>query len=247
MIRRLAILNLCASLAVACVTPALGQTSSLSDAWAGYLRPGCHVVLALPTTQLEVQTKWLGPITIGRLADVYRGACPTESVKVSSVEFGPPVLDVLRIQTGLGRDFFRLYADATRAPDGPTASASQTVTHSFEAPAIAASIEMRRAQELGLKDRGLDDRWYDLRYYRTSDEAPTGQARIVCSGRERARFCNLAGWPRLNGVLVHYNLSQWRLPVPEIVSTDPSTESGAIQQFDQRLREWLVTLERTRE
>jgi hypothetical protein len=48
------------------------------------------------------------------------------------------------------------------------------------------------------------------------------------------------------GLTVDYNISQDQFPAPGEVSTDPSTEPGAILQFDQRLRGWLIDLERPR-
>jgi hypothetical protein len=104
---------------------------------------------------------------------------------------------------------------------------------------------MRNDKELGLEDRGFDDRWYDIRY-RSVDETLSGQVRIYCGGRPRARYCSPGPFPKFAGLVIQYHLSQWRLPAPDAVSTDPTTEPGAILQFDQRFREWLVSVERPR-
>jgi hypothetical protein len=139
-------LGFCASFGAGYAIAAFGQTVTLSDAWAAYLRPGCHVTLVLPNTQLEVQTKWLGPITVSRLAGLYRGVCPSNPVEVNGVEFGRAVLDVLKIQSGLGRDFLRVFADVDRAADNRRASPQRP--SSDQIPTIEASIEMRNDKEL---------------------------------------------------------------------------------------------------
>jgi hypothetical protein len=233
--------------------PAFGQTTTLSDAWAAYLRPGCRVLLVLPATKLEVQTKWLGPITVSQLAQRYRGVCPSEPVAVDGVEFGPPALDVLRIQSGLGRDFLRFHARGLPASENET-TAHSSAGHHGQIPSIQARIEMHYDNQLGLEDRGFEDRWYDIRY-QSDDESLSGQVRIHCGASRdfatragqinpQKRYCGAARLPRFHGVIVNYDLTQWRLLAPESISTDPTTEPGAILQFDKRFREWFVSLER---
>lgn len=237
---RLCLGSFATSTAVGCAIPAHGQTASLSDAWAAYLRPGCHVVLVLPTVRLAVQTKWLGFTTIGHLANLYRGVCPSEPVKVQFVEFGRPVLDVLKIQSGLGRDFFRLFVDAAPALNhhSTTTPPPPPATESGQIAPIDAAIKMDSESE-----RSFGDRLYEIRYV-SSHETVSGEVHIGCGGIARMRVCEPAPYPTFSGLLVKYTLSQRRLPIPEIASTDPSTEPGAILQYDRRLREWLISLER---
>ena len=113
---------------------------------------------------------------------------------------------------------------------------------------------MRTDRALGLE--GFEHRWYDINY-QSPDEALSGEVSIICVATRdfgkgtgeintRKRHCGTARLRRFHGVVVQYSLSQWRLPAPESVSTDPATESGAILQFDKRIREWLVGLERPR-
>jgi hypothetical protein len=94
-------------------------------------------------------------------------------------------------------------------------------------------------------DGGFQNRWYDI-HYKSADPRLSGSASIVCGNATRGpRNCGPGTFfPRFAGVVVNYSISQAFLPVPDTVSTDPSTEPGALLQFDERLRRWLVSLER---
>jgi hypothetical protein len=239
-LRQLAEFGFGVVLAAGYAMTAFGQNVSPSDTWEAYLRPGCHVVLMLPSTELAVQTKWLGPITLERLRTLYHGACPSDPVKIDGVEFGRPVLDVLKIQTGLGRDSLRLYVYGASASDDRMGLPPRPIQTDQNSP-IEASIEMRKYED----QRSRYARHYDIRY-RSPDEALSGQVSIDCAGYAGSRNCGPGPFPKFAGLVIRYRLSQWHLPVPEVVSTDPTTEPGAILQFDQRFREWLISLERPR-
>ena len=145
---------------------ASGCASAASGKAVG-LRPGCQVVLDVPTTRMIVDASWLGPGTDPRW---FRGGCPSEPLKVSDVYFGRAVLALLDIASGLGRNGMKLYVQDIPRSDNPFPSDREHDLRSFQ-PGTA-SVEMRR---FSLQDTAVV-RYPDLQYtriytvrYRASD------------------------------------------------------------------------------
>jgi hypothetical protein len=200
----------------------------------------------LRTTALTVNAEWLD---YGMISPEFGShVCPSQPVEIHNVYFARTVLDVLDIRNGLGRREFLLDVEASPIfkNEPPT----------FPAPAdrvpgqpVDASIEMHmtwaRSPETIARYPSLKDgRDYDI-HYRSSDATIAGSARIGCGDDGIKRECR-GPMSRFAGLIVNYHVSQDQFPAPDEVSTDLSTESGAILQFDQRLREWLIGLERPR-
>jgi len=194
------------------------------------------MIFLLRTTALTVNAEWVDYSKSSLEYDMK--VCPSQPVEVQQVYFGRGVLDLLNIQSGLGRRHWLLSVAAFPAPADRVAGQP-----------VDASIEMRmtwaRSPETIARHPSLKDaRSYDI-HYRSSDPTLTGSSEIGCSDDGIKRECRSA-ISRFAGLMVDYHISQDQFPAPDEVSTDPSTEPGAILQFDQRLREWLISLERPR-
>jgi hypothetical protein len=189
-------------------------------------------------TALLVEPEWL---EYSRMTVSYgRKECPTHPVAVNNVYFSRSILDVLGIASGLGRRDFLLHVQGLPV--------SQNEPQTFPAPAnrvpgqpVEASIEMSKIPEMNAKFSNQGRR-YSI-HYSTSDQTMAGDAEIICGSDGVRRVCT-GPRRRFAGLLVNYSVSQDQFPASEEASTDPSTEAGTILQFDQRLRQWLIGLER---
>jgi hypothetical protein len=167
-----------------------------------------------------------------------RRVCPSQPVEVQQVYFDRSILDLLNLQSSLGRRHWLLSVQGFPAP-----------TDRVPGQPVEASIEMHmtwaRSPDTIARHPSLKDaRSYDI-HYRSSDPTLTGSAQIGCSDDGVKRECR-STISRFAGLMVDYHISQDQFPAPDEVSTDPSTEPRAILKFDQRLREWLINLERPR-
>lgn len=204
---------------------------------------GCQVTFVLrtgttpvvQTAALTIDAAWLEG---GMLPDVLRHACPSQPVEDTSVWLSSAVLDVLKIKD-LGHrghhPYWILHIGA------PAMHSDWPGTQSAPADRVSGQpVETTIAmQKVGRS------RLYDIEYL-SPDVTMAGRARISCGDDAVNRICNRWGYPPFAGLMVDYYISQDQFPAPSDVSTDPNTESGAILQFDQRLREWLIDLERPR-
>jgi hypothetical protein len=159
-------------------------------------------------------------------------------VEIEDIYIARAVLDGLDIRNGLGRRDWLVHIRASPVFE------NEPQTHPAPADRIPGqpvetSIEMHMNP---IVKRARD---YDI-CYRSSDATMAGLAKIDCDDDNVNRVCGRRGYPPFAELMVNYRLSQDQFPAPDQVSTDPSTESGAILQFDQRLREWLIGLERPR-
>ncbi len=71
-------------------------------------------------------------------------------------------------------------------------------------------------------------------------------ARFYGGPHSGERRCETRPAPLFAGLMVSYEYRQWVFPIGEVASTDPKTEPGAVLQFDQRVREWLIGLAHSR-
>jgi hypothetical protein len=202
--------------------------------------PGCHVTFLLGNTALTVDVAWLQLAFMEDFAasSDLRHVCPSQPVQIDTVSLSRTVLDVLNIGGTLGRRGFPVWLLDIRA-----SHISNSELQTFPAPAdhiqgppVETLIEMHKVNGRG--------REYDIRY-RSPDERMAGIIRILCVDDNVNRVC-VEPNGRFAGLTVYYSVSQDQFPAPDEVSTDPSTESGAILQFDQRLRAWLIDLEHPR-
>jgi hypothetical protein len=196
--------------------------------------PGCRVTFLLGIASLTVEAELLDYSMVSPSHG--RKECPSQPVEVDSVYLTSAVLGVLKIKDLGHRGYHPDWLLHIRP-----SPVFQNEPQTFPAPAsrvrgqpVEASIEM---QKFG---RG---RSYVI-HYRTSDETMAGTSKISCDDDPENRICS--GALRFAGLMLNYSISQDQFPATHEVSTDPSTESGAILQFDQRLREWLIDLERPR-
>ncbi len=239
-------LTVLSSLMMMAVVTAVAALTGPSQAATAQTQPGeCRVVLDLPTTRLHIDKTWLdGSMPIWPLNE---GICPKQPIQVKSVYFGPDVRYVLGIGSGLGRGWFRLYLEPALV-DLPIPAPYDPVWHQ----PVDATIEMSGDTRIDPQHRS--NRYYKITY-RSSSAMLAGEVRVGCGGEGGQRSCSVAPYPHFAALVIRYEFDQPKLPVPNITaispetepaSTDPSTEPGAVLQFDQRLREWLIDLERPR-
>jgi len=222
---------LCVGLAIIAITE--NHNPASAQRWP---RPGeCRLVMELPTTRLFIDAAWLDLSHAPTL--LHDSICPPKPLRVTDVYLGRAVLQELGIGHDLGKQWFALYLSSLVRDD--------TSLPGVDDPAwrqpIDASIEMRTGDP-------NDPRWQDARYYtihyRSSSPVISGEVGVDCGGEQpRQRYCGVGPYPRFARLIIRYEYSQSALPLPNAISTDPTTEPGAILQFDQRLREWLVRIQ----
>jgi hypothetical protein len=156
---------------------------------------------------------------------------------------GRGLLDVLDIASDLGRQDILLLLEPV--PSNETTNRSAAVAGDLEwSQPVEATIDMRLSSQTDPRLRTA--RNYTI-HYRSPSPVLSGDVSVGCAGRTGQRYCSVARYPRFAGLVIRYKLSQFKLPIPDSASTDPATEPGAVLQFDQRLREWLVKVEHARE
>jgi hypothetical protein len=203
--------------------------------------PGHRIEFVLPATTIYVDPHWLGSMTIGDLKDRGGPACPTGPVNRTSIELGYGILRALDLHRGIGAGLMRFNVGGY--PDDP-----QTLT-----PGRSESDAEPRRSAPWIEDdtvlKGVPDiRGYRL-YYPTAKGVPNRPVRISCGGDTMHRLCAkraIAGRDTpFDGVHYGYQLSQSDVPVPVVsseYSTDPTSEPGALLEFDSRFRAWFLTL-----
>jgi hypothetical protein len=225
---------------VACCADAAAQQTPPGPTHSPYVIPGCQVTFVLRTdtrpfvrtAALTIDVAWLEYAAMVDFLFSHQLAhiCPPQPVEVNHVWLSRAVLDVLKIKD-LGHRGHHPYWTLNMRAAPKTFPAPENRVR--EQP-IEASIEMEKIGR---------SRNYIIRY-RTSDETMAGTSKISCADDPVNRICNGVSW--FAGLLVDYRISQDQFPATHETSTDPSTESGAILQFDQRLRSWIIDLEKPR-
>jgi hypothetical protein len=191
--------------------------------------------MELPTTRLFIDATWLDISSAPAL--LQDNICPPKPLTVTGVYLGRTMLQELGIGHDLGKQWFALYLSSPVGDDTSLPGVNDPV---WRQP-VDASIEMRTGDP-------NDPRWQDARYYtihyRSSSPVISGEVGVTCGGAQPGdRHCGVAPYPHFARLIIRYEYSQSELPTPNAVSSDPATEPGAILQFDQRLREWLVRIQ----
>ena len=201
--------------------------------------PDCQLTFQLRTTALVVDTAWL---EYGAMPDIVLSlrqthVCPTQPIEIDNLWLSSAVLGVLKIQDLGHRNHYPYWLLHVRAspPDKDQRRTQPAPANRVRDQTVETTITM---QKIG---RSRD---YEIQYL-SPDVTIAGSARISCVDDREGRMCD-RGYPPFAGLMVDYNISQDKFPAPSEVSTDPNTEPGAILEFDQRLREWLIDLERPR-
>ncbi len=200
--------------------------------------PDCQLTFQLRTTALVVDTAWL---EYGAMPDIVLSlrqthVCPTQPIETDNLWLSSAVLGVLKINDLGHRNHYPYWLLHVQAAvtDKDQPGTRPAPLNRLRDPTVEATITMQKS------GRG---RTYDIQYL-SSDPTSAGRATILCVDDPTNRSCSRWGYPPFAGLMVNYNISQDQFPAPSEVSTDPLTEPGAILQFDQRLREWLIDLER---
>jgi hypothetical protein len=207
--------------------------------------PGHRIEFVLPATTIYVDPHWLGSTTIGDLKDRGGPACPTAPVSVVSVEFSKKILDALDLHHGVGTRLFRL--DVGGNPNDPQSLTAGSPEFDAELHHLAPWIEDDTVKSMLTRDPTI--RAYRL-YYPTAKGTSNRPVRISCGGGDAIlRTCakgHVAGrGTPFDGIHYDYTLSQSDLPVSDVLSeysTDPTSEPGALLEFDSHFRAWFLTL-----
>ena len=202
---------------------------------------GCQVTFVLrtsttPVVQTAVLTIDAAWLEYSMVPDALRHACPSQPVEATNVWLSSAILDLFKIKDlGQRRSHpdwsLDIFASAMHSDWPGTQSAPADRVHGQP---VETTIAMQKT------GRG---RLYDIEYL-SPDVTMAGQVRIWCGDDPVNRTCRRWGYPPFAGLMVNYRISQDQFPAPNEASTDPNTESGAVLQFDRRLREWLIDLER---
>jgi hypothetical protein len=208
----------------------------------------------LPATTIYVDPHWLGSITIGNLKDRGGPACPTGPVKVVSVEFSKKMLDALDLHHGIGSRLFRMNVGGD--PSDPESLALERIPSDVESERSKPWIEDDTIKSM--LTRMPETRAYRL-YYPAGKGVPNRPVTISCGGgggipgtsQQLLRTCRkqtIAGRDTpFDGVHYGYILSQTDVPIPDVSAeypVDPTSEPGALLEFDSRFRAWFLSLTR---
>jgi hypothetical protein len=214
---------------------------------------GHRLEFVLPAVTLYLDVHWLGDFTIIDLFHAYGTRCPEGPVKVGRDEkvtrlaFAPSAVRQLNLESGLGigGGVFRLYARGNpelpgrprmRKGDNPTGHTEPWVedhTHEMSPGFLAKDPEFR----------------IYLLHYPGPSSGLEYVNKVVCGSGRGYRECSTSNLQ--DGSTVHtafylsYHLPQNKLPVPPVspvYSMDPAMEPGALLQFGDRFRTWLLTL-----
>ena len=215
--------------------------------------PGSRVQIKLGTATVYVQKEWLGPRASQILWDAFETTCPSGPVVLSLVDFGYAVLPLLDTKSGLGRKLLR-FTIAVQRP-GPANPSSPWLEHE-----LSESGDKSHGGKPWIEDALLRPPLTNLAnvptlrsyiiHYPPEDASVTSTVEIACGdggGTGVLRACGINN-QRNNfaGLSYRYTVSQSELPIPtraDATSVDPTTEPGALLQFDTRVREWLKEIE----
>ena len=188
----------------------------------------------MPVVTLHVPLRMLDSFALNELIHSVVGTnCPAGPYGVKTLTLGGKgLLDALQIESGLGRRQMRMRFNGM-APD------------QYDAWLLARGGDIKEAGEPRIEMKTLPDipmgRVYKL-HYPTTIEGREDTAEVACNGYPGERACGSSVYPYF-GLYVHYSLSQTELGIPDVVSTDPTSEPGAVLEFDSRLRALIRTFE----
>jgi hypothetical protein len=181
-------------------------------------------------------------MTIMDLKDLGGPSCPTGPVKRSGIELGYGILRAMGVHRGIGARLMRFNIGGH--PDDPRflapgRSASDTTPH-HSGPWIEDDTQLKNVP---------DSRGYLIHY--PIVQGVDRPVRISCGGSGSMRLCGkgpIAGKDTpFDHIHYSYTLSQTDVPIPDVspeYSTDPTSEPGALLEFDSRFRAWFLTLKR---
>ena len=213
-------------------TPRHMRPSDLFKSCGGQL-----IEFVLPETRLYVDLHWLGSTTIIDLFDWVSGAtCPTWPVEMTSIELGIGAVDLMDIRSGLGRKLLRLNVGG--APSGNVSSSGASKKANATGRPDKVWMEMKV-----YPDRTLSQTREYILHYSDPAGVPVGDVVVNCNGDVGKRQCGTYGADSYADLYIAYYVSQTELPIPNEMSTDPTTEPGAILQFETKLRELLSKME----
>lgn len=235
--RPLTRLILCWIAVVAPIATHASLAIAQSENGAPYRAGECRVTIALPTVRLNVDAVWLRAGM--SIPEPLRHGCPTSPVTVDNFYLGRAIMREFKAPDVLGRSDFRMQISSSR--DG----FSPSVFNSAESVKSSMTMSQYGPDVSVVNDTSFKyARHYDVFYYRYPDDLQALHVTITCNGEAgTTRQCVAGPPPSFSGLQLQYIISQTLLPVPEVQSAEPTTEPGAIFQFDRRLREWLVSLE----
>jgi hypothetical protein len=206
--------------------------------------PGHRIEFALPATTIYVDPRWLGSTTILDLKEQGGPACPTGSVKRSSIELGEGMLRALDLHRGIGTRLIRFGAGGD--PNDPRVLTPARSGADGEPQPSAPWIEDDTPQSL--LERSPSTRIYRL-CYPSEKGSPQRPVIIICVGDAIYRLCSkraIAGRSTpTDDVHYEFQLSQTDVPVPDVspkISTDSSIEACVLLELDSHFRAWFLTL-----
>jgi hypothetical protein len=210
--------------------------------------PGHRIEFVLPATTIYVDPRWLGSSTIIDLKNQGGPACPTGPVKRNGIELGYGILRAMDVHRSIGARLMRF--DIGGHPDDPR----------FLAPGRTASDAKPHRASPWIEDDTLlknvpNSRGYLIHY--PPVQGLDRPVQISCGGGDTIpgtstkmlRTCSKRAIADkdtpFDGIHYGYTLSQTDVPVPPVspeYSTDPTSEPGALLEFDSRFRAWFLTL-----
>jgi hypothetical protein len=206
--------------------------------------PEHRIEFVLPAATIYVDPRWLGSMTILDLKKQGGSVCPAGPIKRASVELGQGILRPLDLHRGIGVRLMRFGVGGD--PSDPQSLTSARSESDVEPAHSAPWIEDDTIKTMLTRDPTV--RAYRL-FYPTPKGVPNRPVRISCAGESKHRLCSkqtIAGRDTpFDGVHYGYTVSQTDVPVSNVepeYSSDPTSEPGALLEFDSRFRAWFVTL-----
>jgi hypothetical protein len=214
--------------------------------------PGYRIEFVLPRTTIYVDPRWLGSGTIVELQHTGGPACPTGSIKRNGIELGYGILRAMGLHHGIGSRLMRFGIGGD--PTDPQTLSPARPESDTEPQRSAAWIKDDTSK--WMLTQSPTSRAY-LLFYPTPKGVPNRPVRISCGGGEiipgtQQRMLRTCGKDTIAGRdtpfdSIHYSyiVSQADVSILDVsteYSTDPTSEPGALLEFDSRFREWFLTL-----
>jgi len=228
---------------------------------------GHRIQFELSSATLYIGIPSLGPHALYETFHWQVGTpCPTAPVRLDPIDLGEAVAQELGIESGFGqRGTILLVSGVHQVASPPQQSKLPYPTGDVSSlpPAIAALLSRNQRTDL---NPGATEPWVEMpvqvpgpheerSYFIHYPATPNFPAQICyasCTGPVGRRLCSVGDhvFPELH-VSVSYSLSQFEFGIPEspppgiaqLASADPKTESGALLQFETRLRAWIAQTE----
>jgi hypothetical protein len=195
-----------------------------------------RIEFVLPTATLSIEPRWLATKTLIDLFHWVSGSsCPTWPTSFAWFEIGAGARDAINVPDGLGSREFLIKLSGL--PENALSDDAAAAGGARQPPGKPTIEDISRGKL----------RVYRLRYPKTS-AAAAASVEIACRGISY-RVCSTERGYAVDRVSVTYKVSVDPELVRDIspeVSNDPTTEPGAVAQFDQQLRIWIETLRENR-